>query len=746
MKTNLLRSLTCAVLVWAGSLFAVQGIALDVETTAVVASDRSAQAMDASVVVQFEDFEGAEWVVDEPISIISGVTNGFLDFGAFPAGSTVLAHVRMDETTGNKYLELTSQYAGFGFQNRPDGEGVEGMKFDVYMEAATQLNYIIGNETAASGNGPSINIMTNMAGLGLSNNTWLEYNVFNVELPNAFIGLQRRYQSNNVVKLDNIYYYALPIDALGEDGLDVTITFENSADGPAVDMPDAVKTIMWAMDENAVIDLSEQDYVLTDPAGEKEFLGWSYNDGGSILCDTVFKPMMDQTLYAVWQIPTAPTVIFEDFQEETVGAITANTQFDAFASYNWVQSVNTTSAEIKEDLSGNRYLEISVPQYGGISFNQPSNGTAYMNARFDAKGISSADPEVGIAGLYFIGKNESWQNKLATVTTTSGNQYGAMSINPNAWSALEVSAVEPVRGVSFYSSAAAGTLLIDNVYYYELPEGKDESDYTVAFRYQNSTDAPTAEMPEEVRAPFMSDYELPVLPNVGDMEFAGWSETDGGALVGEKAVAYKDRTFYAVWKEAGAPEVTAVHGIQIRKDAVVAGMRFASHVGEAVKAKTEQAGFIVALTDALGENTLAFDTANAPAVTEAGKTVSGTTAEGVRYLAAANFIKDGADIFYADAATGNAIFGLDHADGTYYTVVLNGFDGSYTKGEVTYANRYAVNFTVRPYIFVEGAYFYGDAVVSNMADAAEAYLNSADEAIKAFAQTVVDTANDVVSA
>ncbi len=194
-----------------------------------------------------------------------------------------------------------------------------------------------------------------------------------------------------------------------------------------------------------------------------------------------------------------------------------------------------------------------------------------------------------------------------------------------------------------------------------------------------------------------------------------------------------------------APEVTTLSGVQIRKDAVATGIRFASHLGEVTKARAAQTGFLVALTDALGENALAFDAANAPAITEAGKTVSGKTAESVAYLASANYVKDGRDISYADAASGNAVFGLEKADGNYYTVVLTGFDSEYTKGDVTYANRYAVNFTVRAYVLVDGVYYYGDANTTNMAKVAEAYLESDDADLKAFAQTVVDTANDVVT-
>ncbi len=211
------------------------------------------------------------------------------------------------------------------------------------------------------------------------------------------------------------------------------------------------------------------------------------------------------------------------------------------------------------------------------------------------------------------------------------------------------------------------------------------------------------------------------------------------------AIQFRNVNDATIWVDnISITPVLTFAGTQIRKDETIAGIRFASHVGEALKTASEQSGFVVAITDALGESELAFDTANAPAITEAGKTVSGTTENGVAYLASANYVKDGGDIVYADTVTGNELFGLENADGTYYTVVLTGFDQAYTKGETTYANRYAVDFTVRAYALVDGTYYYGTPCVNSMEKVAVNYLESEDADLKAFAQVVVDTAWDVV--
>lgn len=137
-----------------------------------------------------------------------------------------------------------------------------------------------------------------------------------------------------------------------------------------------------------------------------------------------------------------------------------------------------------------------------------------------------------------------------------------------------------------------------------------------------------------------------------------------------------------------------------------AGIRFKATVSAATRFDADEYGFLVARTDKLGENTLAFNS-DATKTTYTGvnnKNFSGTTNEGVKYSGAVNYrpgTENKVDIIYdTDPDTGAYRFGC----------ILVNLDKGYTENGMTYENRYDVAFTIRPYVIVAGKYYYGESV------------------------------------
>lgn len=167
---------------------------------------------------------------------------------------------------------------------------------------------------------------------------------------------------------------------------------------------------------------------------------------------------------------------------------------------------------------------------------------------------------------------------------------------------------------------------------------------------------------------------------------------------------YADITLYAVTD--GYETVTENEFSFREPTAGSAGIRFKAIVSAATRFDADEYGFLVARTDKLGENTLAFnsDTAKTTYTGTNNKNFSGTTDDGVKYSGAVNYRpgkENKVDIIYnTDPDTGAYRFGC----------VLVNLDKGYTENGVTYENRYDVAFTVRPYVIIAGKCYYGESV------------------------------------
>ena len=228
-------------------------------------------------------------------------------------------------------------------------------------------------------------------------------------------------------------------------------------------------------------------------------------------------------------------------------------------------------------------------------------------------------------------------------------------------------------------------------------------------------------------------------PEVEGYMFAGWA-TKPNAAANETVSSITlggDTTVYAVWVDA-KPVNTMQTSIRPATSAFSAGIRFRSTVSAFVRGVADEYGYIIARADQLNGVALEFGT-DAPTYKNEGKNFTGTTADGVKYTGAVNYSKaNDIEIIYEEKANGDADF----------TVVMIGLDKSYKKDGTTYANRYNVAFTARPYVKIGGTCFYGESCTKSLKERAAELLENTDlsEAEKSLYQEIVDTAEDTITA
>ncbi len=405
-----------------------------------------------------------------------------------------------------------------------------------------------------------------------------------------------------------------------------------------------------------------------------------------------------------------PTYYFQDFEDAKLGVIDAKAAIGHFnPGTEHGGGGYTTTAEIKQEENGNKYLELVVPRYGGIAFAVRDDATALANAAFDVKVVGDVKPQ------FFSGNSDGANNNPVhqrhfTTSYTGGNL-------PTAWQSYSMNATKAVKAMGFYSANGVATIHIDNIYYYEIPEGSSAADIKVAVNLVNSTGAPEAEMPT-YEVPFMTVADISkVKPaDTATHKFAGWSLTDGGEVTTETSyLALEEKTFYAVWKQIEVPDMLAINSIRFGEKN---GLRFAALINLplANAETTEEYGFITTLKKLLDEK---------------GLTAEDLVFDGeVAVAHGANYIKGSqAPIVYD--TTGEAIKGVVEGTNQAITAVLTKIP----------AEGYKEAFVVRPYTKISGATYYGAAHTQSYWNAAVAVRASAAyETLSAEEKAQIDAA------
>lgn len=155
------------------------------------------------------------------------------------------------------------------------------------------------------------------------------------------------------------------------------------------------------------------------------------------------------------------------------------------------------------------------------------------------------------------------------------------------------------------------------------------------------------------------------------------------------------------------------------------GVRFISFANYAVRSFAEEYGYIVAADD--GETD--YSTALVFADGERTEGVVATNANGVKYLYAANYIRNTKDVVYSETGDFLPASISMGDDGVYFTAVMTNIP----------ATSYNRKLYVRPYAVIGGKIYYGNVVSKSLYEAAKDMKNSAGYTENAFVENIINT-------
>jgi len=191
-------------------------------------------------------------------------------------------------------------------------------------------------------------------------------------------------------------------------------------------------------------------------------------------------------------------------------------------------------------------------------------------------------------------------------------------------------------------------------------------------------------------------------------DFGVYSNTSGATVYFDDVKLYEyDRV---------APEAIDLASIRTNSDAP-AGIRFASFIDEKLRNKSEEYGFIVTVSDYImgDESYLVFN--------EAGDRNTSDYVSGAAYIKS-----EGIDIIYSHTAEPFEGSGVDYGYGFYFTCVLTGIT----------AEQYDTQLMVRPYVKVNGNFFYGASVTRSIYEVAEDMKEKSYDKLSDESKKVID--------
>ncbi len=625
----------------------------------------------------FEDYEvGYEFPTTDGYVNVDTFINDFLVLQPTGAEKVITsAKIVYDETKGSNVLEVVSDNKFFtlsveGHVRDTSVAGNEGWWFEGITTEANSTgipNYGRILQFCSS-NTINSNAYTPQSASNLKWALFQYWKSFHItEAPadsykNKYFSFFAVPSTGLTVRFDNIVYWKYP-DTMMESSKTMTLTFDaGEATGAA--MPAAVTAEFLSYYDLDTV-------AIPAPTETKRFVGWSETPDGDVIDESVFV-LADKTYYAIWEDRvevTAPTYKVIDFEDYDVGEINYKSQIDFMYTGTEIAggAKQSTSATIKEEANGNQYLEMVVPQYGGITFNKRDDASKVAYVAFDLE----VDGTVGAQFFGGTGSNIVHQRMVAS------NFASGVSL-PTSWKTITINGTGLTDVLGFYVQPSAGaTFRVDNLYYYELPVGVPAEDVKVTYTFADNAH-------EAVKATFMTKYTLPTLADTITHHFVGWSETaDGPALVDSTILALENKTFYPVWAE----NFTSANLHQIRETAPL-GLRFAFLIECNTAANSDRYGFIVARKQHLDD--------------------AGVTLENFTHGSVSNMLeglakqtKDGAEIVYDE--DGTKISGVVKDKNKAITAVITNIP----------TGKESENFVVRPFFTIGGTTYYGTADVQN---------------------------------
>lgn len=706
------------------SLVAGAEVLLDTaEEEAVLAAENTSELL------YYQNFDNLETgvVTTGQIPSMFGLSSKMVDLGKIGygvIGSGITFEV-CEEVDGNKYLKVTgAMYNAFGAYFL-DAMGIEQTYYSVmdfnykYPEAdKCAMVKTFGFQKAGTVYPSDWSVSTNF-----TDNKMTEWsNIKNTAGTSAAdsyvkspcLGLAFN-QSGNTYKTYEIHIDDFAVWSFTEtretshkSAVAKTISFADSSGVTADSLPGAVNGVAWYNlynGQTGKCTVNLNNYTAT--ASGYEFKGWSMTDGGRKIKDidySAFKVIGNITLYPIWEkVKYEPVVKYEGFEDFEVGEILTNDDLD-FINLNQFGAAGFSATVIWDELTESKALKLeSSAIYSGFVLKNRASITSDAKEYFSFNYRFSSED----AGSRFT--------VYAGVNHTGSNQRHAITSRKTTWERWlqGISPSHAVAGCFFDQNTGNYSIIIDDLYYWFIPNECDDESKSVSVTFANSVNI----APEEVKLPaerssviWMDADDTSNILNLTSTvpmdyssvyTFKGWSRADGGDIIKSCDInmfrTVDDVTLYANW-EYSVPESGYDYSIRIGTNP---GVRFASTVTAAQRSLAVEYGYVVARNDvleALGfeSDDLTFDITHESILIPEGKLFL----KGVAYLN-----EDGGE------PETDIVFGASEDGSTIFTAVCTGIDTS-DKAAVT------TKLVVRPYILIDGVYCYGTPMVKSYYDVA----------------------------
>ncbi len=678
---------------------------------------------------------------------------GTIDYGVISPTPEDVTFEICEEADGNKYLKVTGKiYRAFGVHFLDENGDTEThyavMDFN-YKFPESGKNAGLTRFAFTKVNEAYCDWSASTAFTDNSKTVWTNPTVNNaldsVVTTTPCLGLGFNQSANTytecVIHIDDfaVWNFVLPRETSHQDDVKKTIHFANSTGVTATSLPKDVTGAAWCNlyggQHFTHPTRNLNDYAAV--AAGYEFKGWSMTDGGLKIKDidySQFKIIGDITLYPIWEKITVGAVAkYEGFEDFEIGKELTSADLE-FININQFAVADVTAIVIEDEITGSKALQLSSSnRFLGFNIKNRvvsgADGMEYWSYNYR---FPTADP--GARFILYAGADHTGayhrQSSLGGADTARNVDWKRMI--------QSVSTTAATTGCYFGEPDGNYTIIIDDLYYWFVPNDYTDEQKAVEITFANST---TGLVPESVTLPeamTVSMWEAgstnvnidEIVPTdySGVYSFKGWSRADGGNLLKKSEInnfiAVTDITLYAVWEYA-APESGYEYSIRTGSNA---GMRFASTVKASQRVSATEYGYIVARNDVL--ESLGFTASD---LTFDIKHESIDISEGKLFLKGVAYENlDGGepetDISYGDTDDGATIF----------SAVCTGVDTS-SESEVT------TGLVVRPYIVINGTYCYGTPMVKSYYDIAllvknsEVY-NELDEITKEFITSIITIA------
>ena len=486
---------------------------------------------------------------------------------------------------------------------------------------------------------------------------------------------------------------------------------------------------------------AEENTKVTLPtlSSDREFLGWSEKENGTVILNTSLICIGDKTLYAVWgsELRTNPLINVE---------FSANAPVDA-ASYSYGMETtlrnfyaNDVVTHAIMDLGdGTKFRRLLALKDGDLTFQ--FSGSALHEAPY----VNFDDTKGAIVRLRLsVPENAAQPTGNLTVRNLYSLKEGGY-LDPAATSYIDTSIVGKWQYVYFDYSSISGKngslrrfdilglkkdweididyirFVLDEDVQYDVavPEVSVEKNcdgVIVKYTFDGQTELTSTEF-DEITAGNGFGTSAKITDENGNTVYVYYSTLAGisgktlpSGIGGLKYEAGKIGGIYLPYVKLETVKPTTIQLASIRTQNP-SGLRVMGFTKSDVKEASDEIGFIIARADGVSNvDDLVFGNSR-----EEGK--ANVNEKGIVYVYGSSYLKSSHDRIYALNSKDAGIDGdnrYKNLEGYFFTAALVGIP----------QERYDDNFICRPYIKSGGQYFYGEAITKNIRQVAQGIADS----------------------